>query len=389
MARMTRHTTLLCRRFCFSLFALFAALATTPVSAHPTHISSAILTLDPDRSFQLIITYDVAAGVMQTEQPGHLSDELIEELKRLSDDDLRKLVAEATQIFARRLVIKCDGQPIAVSHVEFPPAVVLREGDLTDEGRKPRTVHVLGRAPPETESLSIALPPDCGQVLLTVVHADDSVQRLALADGAASAEFGWLTAGGTTSGGRAAVAWQYLVLGFEHILPKGLDHILFVLALYLLSTRWQPLLWQVTMFTLAHSVSLALSSLGIVSLPGNIVEPLIAFSIAIVAVENLLTTELHRWRLPLVFAFGLLHGLGFAGVLGELGLPQQEFLTALITFNVGVELGQLTVIGLAALTIGWFRSQSWYRWGIVQPASAAIAIIGAYWTLERLGLLGG
>ena len=136
---------------------------------------------------------------------------------------------------------------------------------------------------------------------------------------------------------RMEIVRQYLWLGYTHILPKGLDHILFVLGLFLLSPRLKTLLLQVTAFTIAHSITLGLSMYGIVSLPPRVVEPLIALSIAYVAIENLLTRELKPWRVALVFMFGLLHGLGFAGVLRELGLPRDEFLTALLTFNLGVE----------------------------------------------------
>ena len=176
---------------------------------------------------------------------------------------------------------------------------------------------------------------------------------------------------------------EYLRLGFLHILPKGLDHILFMLGLFLLSTRLGPLLWQVTAFTLAHSITLGLSIYGVVSLPPAIVEPLIALSIAYVAVENLVTPRLSPWRVVVVFLFGLLHGLGFAGVLRELGLPRAEFLTALLAFNVGVELGQLTVIGSAALVLWRFIGRAWYRPGVVIPGSLAIAAVGVYWTVIR------
>ncbi|MFI5077371.1 MAG: HupE/UreJ family protein [Vicinamibacteria bacterium] len=180
-------------------------------------------------------------------------------------------------------------------------------------------------------------------------------------------------------------AVEYASLGFTHILPKGLDHILFVVGLFLLGTRWRPLLLQVTLFTIAHSVTLGLSMLDIVSLPSSIVEPLIAFSIAYVAVENLFTTELSPWRGALVFLFGLLHGLGFAGVLGELGMPRGQFGLALVSFNVGVELGQLSVIALATLAVGWWRLSNLerYRRWVVVPVSAAIAIVGLYWTATR------
>ena len=122
---------------------------------------------------------------------------------------------------------------------------------------------------------------------------------------------------------------------------------------------------------------------GIVSLPSRVVESLIALSIAYVAIENLMTSELKPWRLALVFLFGLLHGMGFAGVLSGLGLPRGAFLTALLSFNLGVEAGQLTVIALAALALAWYRHQPWYHRRIVVPASLAIAAVGVYWTVVR------
>jgi hypothetical protein len=131
-------------------------------------------------------------------------------------------------------------------------------------------------------------------------------------------------------------------------------------------------------------VTLTLAGLGIVALSPRLVEPLIALSIVYVAVENVLTDRMTRWRPPVVFGFGLLHGLGFAGVLGELGLPEQERLLALVGFNAGIELGQLTVIAGAALAGGWFRSAPWYRRRLVVPASAAIALVGLVWAVERV-----
>ncbi len=184
---------------------------------------------------------------------------------------------------------------------------------------------------------------------------------------------------------RLATAWRYLTLGFTHILPNGLDHMLFVLGIYLLSGRARSVLWQVSAFTVAHSITLGLSMYGVVAVSPSIVEPLIALSIAYVAVENLFLSKLKPWRVALVFAFGLLHGMGFAGALQELGLPRSEFVTALLTFNVGVEMGQLAVIGAAFLLLGWHCAHRvWYRSRIVVPASAVIACIAVYWTVQRL-----
>ncbi|MEL0110175.1 MAG: HupE/UreJ family protein, partial [Rickettsiales bacterium] len=211
---------------------------------------------------------------------------------------------------------------------------------------------------------------------------DEKPQTQWLKDGAPSKPF---TINAAVSQSTFELLYAYMGLGFIHILPEGLDHILFVLGLYLLSTRLQPLLVQVTAFTVAHSITLALGLYGIVRISPEIVEPLIAASIAYVAIENMMTSRLHAWRPFIVFGFGLLHGLGFAGVLQEIGLPREEYVAGLVGFNVGVELGQLSVIGLAWLATGlWYRRRPWYRARVVLPASGLIALTGLYWTAERL-----
>jgi len=141
------------------------------------------------------------------------------------------------------------------------------------------------------------------------------------------------------------VIGQYLYLGFMHILPKGLDHILFILGLFFFSTAFKSLFWQITMFTFAHTITLGLSINGIINLPSHIVEPLIALSIVYIGVENILSSHLSNRRLIVVFLFGLLHGMGFASVLADFGLPTHAFITALVSFNIGVELGQLVING--------------------------------------------
>lgn len=175
--------------------------------------------------------------------------------------------------------------------------------------------------------------------------------------------------------------WQ----GLTHIIPYGLDHILFVVGLCLLSDRWKALLWQATAFTLAHSITLALSLSGTFDLPSAIVEPLIALSILFIAVENVWARRLHPWRIGLVFLFGLLHGLGFAGVLSEVGLPPGRFYSALVAFNLGVEAGQIIVIAIVfGILVRNWGSRSWYRRYILWPLSALIGLIALIWFLERL-----
>lgn len=187
--------------------------------------------------------------------------------------------------------------------------------------------------------------------------------------------------------GAGAVFLRYIVVGFEHIVPKGLDHILFVLGLFFFSLQLRPILFQVTAFTLAHTITLALASLEIISVPASVVEPLIALSIVYVGFENVLGFGSLRSRTALVFAFGLLHGLGFASVLGDVGIDPTRFITALVGFNIGVEFGQLAVIFAAFLLVGyWFGRKDWYRARIAVPASLFIALIGAWWSVERVFL---
>ena len=190
---------------------------------------------------------------------------------------------------------------------------------------------------------------------------------------------------------KPASNWQtfvdFIPVGFDHIIPKGLDHILFVVGLFLFAAQFRPLLLQISAFTVAHTITLALASLNLVVVPASIVEPLIAISIAYVAIENIFVSKISLHRPLIIFAFGLLHGLGFASVLSDFGLPGAGFVAALVGFNVGVELGQLAVIAVCFLGFAyWFKDRSWYRTRIVVPSSAVIALIGIWWAFERIFL---
>ena len=181
------------------------------------------------------------------------------------------------------------------------------------------------------------------------------------------------------------VVWYYFKLGISHIVPYGFDHILFIISLCLLNTRFTTILWQATAFTVAHTITLALSMQGIIKLPAEVVEPLIALSIMFVAIENILVSELKAWRIAIVFMFGLVHGMGFASALNEIGLPRNQFFTSIFSFNAGVEIGQICVISLVFLLIIIpLGKMPWYKKGVVYPLSAAIALIAAYWTFQRI-----
>lgn len=184
---------------------------------------------------------------------------------------------------------------------------------------------------------------------------------------------------------KSEAAILYLQLGFTHILPLGFDHILFVLSLYLLSPKLKPVLWQATAFTVAHSITLGLAMFKVFTPSPAIVEPIIALSIMYVALENIFSPTLKKSRIGIVFLFGLVHGMGFANALGSLGLPQHSYLTSLVMFNVGVELGQLAVIVSVFLLFGkWFGNKPYYRKAIVIPLSILITLVAGYWTIERL-----
>lgn len=181
------------------------------------------------------------------------------------------------------------------------------------------------------------------------------------------------------------VVWFYLKLGYQHIIPQGTDHILFVAGLCLLSTNIRTIFWQATAFTVAHSITLALSMKNIIVAPPSIVEPIIALSILFVAVENILISELKPWRILIVFFFGLIHGMGFASSLNEIGLPRDAFTISILSFNVGVELGQITVIiAVFGLLIFWLGNKPWYRTRVVYPLSGFIGFVAAYWTVQRV-----
>lgn len=290
-------------------------------------------------------------------------------------------------------LVAVDGVPVALQ----TRSLVVPE-DVDIELSRVSTWTLSGEIAPGTQEVSVSWPKGAGAMVLRQQGVD--------------APFTGYLSGGETSpaislaGGDAMSASEallsYIPVGFDHILPQGLDHILFVLGLFFLSTRWGPLLWQVTAFTLAHTVTLALGAAGIVMIPGSIVEPLIAASIVYVAVENIFIRGLSTWRPLVVFGFGLLHGLGFASVLGDFGLPAGQFVPALIGFNVGVELGQLTVIALAAILI-WLsvraanvaasegeeaavRSYPVMFRAVSVTGSLLIAIIGAWWVVERVFL---
>jgi hydrogenase/urease accessory protein HupE len=296
----------------------------------------------------------------------------------LDADALRAKLASFAGALARHVHVRFDGAPsrarVAISQLELPPDITLPSFVVLE---------ATGAVPPGAQTVTwgydlvystygLVLTPVEGSPVTVWLAGDEASRALPMRADAAPPS-------------RTAIVAQYLLLGFRHIIPEGLDHILFVLGIFLLTTKLRPVLIQVTAFTVAHSVTLGLAMYDVISLPSRIVEPLIALSVAYVAIENILTPRLTPWRTALVFAFGLLHGMGFADALRELQLPRSEMIPALASFNVGIELAQLTVIALAFVSVAaWHRDKVWYRARFVVPGSAAIAATALFWTVQRV-----
>ena len=294
------------------------------------------------------------------------------------------LGARTSQV-ATRVAVVFDGRPVSPA-IEYVP-------ESTPEGRRAPgagpgslgTLRLSGQVPRGARTFAFGYGWTLGAVALVVRGPAEEGEPIWLAPGQRSAD---LDMAGLRAGAWHEIATQYVALGFTHILPKGLDHILFVLGLFFLSVGWRGLLAQVTAFTVAHTLTLGLTMVGAIGLPASIVEPLIALSIVYVAVENLFVTGLRRSRVVVVFGFGLLHGMGFAGVLSELGVPAASLFTALVSFNAGVEAGQLAVIALATFALaGWRDREASLLPIVARPACVAIALVGFYWMVQR-SLLG-
>jgi len=305
-------------------------------------------------------------------------------LRALPPDQLARQFEPFIPKLLDESALRFDGQKIdlKVSRVDIPEAgyqKIPRASVLYLEGTVPRG----------SQSLTWYFPQKFSNNAMRVKQVDDEREKWLWSD------WVWLTDDQVSEPfpvdqdfvkkPLGEVVASYIYLGFVHNVPYGLDHILFVLGIFLLTIRVRPLLAQVTMFTLAHSITLALAAYGVFELPARVVEPLIALSIAYIGIENIFSRQVKKRRLLLVFCFGLLHGLGFAGVLKEFGMPPGDYATALISFNVGVEAGQVAIVALAFLVLaGWQAHKQWYRMIVVMPVSGLISVLGLIWTYDRL-----
>ncbi|MDF1728261.1 MAG: HupE/UreJ family protein [Sulfitobacter sp.] len=395
------RNTLLGTRFKLVVLALMSSLLLIPVASQAHEVQPAVgdITVTDGRvEFQLRFNLEAFLADVDLDAVTDIDDadvsDTYDALRALPGEEIADRAPTLLEGWNALPMIRINGNPVT-------PRSTSIEVDRDIPLGLPRTTQwtlVADDLPGTPRTLTFAWPEGAGPMVLRQQGVEEPYT-------------GFLNGGNVTEeialgGGGAQAGWQafvsYIPVGFDHILPKGLDHILFVLGLFFLSTRLGPLLWQVSAFTLAHTVSLALGALGLVTISGSIVEPLIALSIVYVAVENIFFAGLTRWRPFVVFLFGLLHGLGFASVLAEFGLPQAQFIPALIGFNVGVELGQLTVIAAAALLIMLsvmaarqaplmgleeeVREHEVMFRAVSITGSLLIAIIGAWWVVERVFL---
>lgn len=354
-----------------------------PGAAHETRPAVADLDVGT-RQVHLSITLALEAPLAGLDLDG-LTDtdasplaETYDGLRALSAKNLAELTERDWSQLAGKIALETAGMRLALSL----DAVTVPNGIPQDLPRD-SVLSISADLPPGDQPLVFSWDRSLGPVVLRQIGAGADGYTVYLTQGAASDP---IPRGGEAMHVTAFNSFlRYVVLGYEHIVPKGADHILFVLGLFFFSTRLRPLLVQITAFTAAHTITLALATFGILSLPPTIVEPLIALSIAYIAFENIVMQRITPWRTLVVFAFGLLHGLGFASVLGDIGLSPGHMARSLVAFNIGVELGQISVIAVAYALVGyWFGSKPWYRARIAIPASAVIGLIGLYWFVERV-----
>jgi hypothetical protein len=355
--------------------------AVSPVLSHDWTFTTLGMLVGSDGTYEMDLYCDFD-GLLLGLDPGHLDDELWMILAEMDPDERRRRVDELRERLARQVVIRFDGEP-AWPTIDFPE---MRDGAA---GRDPRAslpgsiARFRGRAPEGATAFTIQLDPLFGPVMAGFRRGGDpKLENLLLAAGVESEPIPLY--GGSGLMGALSVASGCLTLGFQHVLPTGFDHVLLVLGLYLLNTRLRSMLAQISAFTLGHTVALALSVYGLVSMPAWLVEPVMTLAVVYVALENVVSAELKPWRSAMVFGLGLLHGLASSGSILELGLSPSAYPIALLAYNLGFGLAMVAVAGLALLASGWLRSRAWYRLRITVPVSLLLAAVALIWTVVRV-----
>lgn len=380
-----------------TLSILLFVMAAPQAPAHEIDPAISDISVTPDRvtvdiqlSVESILSEMDLASITETTLAPEA--EIYDEYRALGPDALRAALDDFWPRMAQRIVIEVDGQRITP---ELIGATIPEIGDF--ELARTSTITIAADLPEGDAPVRFGWAALYGDLVVRQAGGGEDAYTAFLSDGDLSEPLSRIE---IRTEGAGAVFLRYIPVGFEHIIPLGIDHILFVLGLFFFSLHLRPILFQVTSFTLAHTITLALASLGIVTIPGSVVEPLIAASIVYVGVENIRGHTNVKARTALVFVFGLLHGLGFASVLGDFGITASHFAAALVGFNIGVEFGQLAVIFVAlALILIAVRLTSFsplpdeeapvrnvqvmYR-AVSVVGSVVISLIGTYWTIERV-----
>lgn len=384
------HTrTLSCFYFLLTLF--LGVLFSNPSVAHTDDINQATLSLTNGDHYQLTVTVDLIHLLKQYLNISGDDEKVMIWLNQQSLSEQKSLLEQLKQLLSQQSKIYFDNKATNIAvfkglELQYLKRILSQQLSATEYKTQ---LQATGSIPENVSAVNIRFSPLLGNVILKVVRPEQEIiSAAALSNSYQTRTVNQqLAANSQLSTTALAIAGDYIYQGFVHILPKGLDHILFVLALFLFAKRRSTLLWQISAFTLAHTLTLALGIYGIISLPGDIVEPLIALSIVYVGLENIYRAKNNKTshtRMPIIFAFGLLHGLGFASVLADVGLPPSQYALSLISFNIGVELGQLTVIALAFISLLPFRAKGWYQTKLVLALNIAIAIVASYWVIERI-----
>ncbi|MEX3017378.1 HupE/UreJ family protein [Gymnodinialimonas hymeniacidonis] len=364
-------------RVLLSIAVLFTVVPATAHEIRPTIADIEVGEADVTMSLRITLETLIAGiDLSEIENTNDAPEAAVyDRLRGLDPDALEAALRDAWPRISEGFIMESAGERLSpeISAVQIPPV-----GDV--ELPRDSLLTITAALPEGDAGVQIGLAPQFGTFIPRQVGGGEEAYEGFLDGGELTPE---LPRAEVLNEGAGAVFLRYIGAGFEHIIPLGLDHILFVLGLFFFATQLRPLLFQITAFTVAHTITLALAATNIVSIPASIVEPMIAATIVFVGIENTLGWGSTRGRTALVFAFGLLHGLGFASVLGDYGIASERFAVALIGFNIGVEFGQIAVVAIAFALVGWFMSKHWYRKGIAIPASLGIAAIGAYWVIER------
>ncbi len=416
-----------CLRHVVIILAVLLAVSLAGVSRaagmlHPAVPTVALVKIQPGGKVEVTLIHDALAFALN-DTSARISDAQMYAFLAAPAEE----ISEACEDGRKRLVIglrlMADGQPVNLEISESPTLASINQWKIEHPTlRLPCKLEFIleGTLPPGTKSVTFRYPEILSDLVMLVERPGletsdfplapaevsnpiDVSMATAPAPAAIAPQAGAVQAAAAQAGavqepadattpkvrstdyaGAVSGFWSYIKFGFRHIIPKGADHALFVLGLFLLSPRIKPVLWQITAFTVAHTLTLALTTLHIIGMPSSIVEPIIALSIAFIGIENLLTTKVHPWRPAIAFIFGLVHGMGVASAFDEVGFTPGHLISSLAAFTIGVEAGHLAVLAAAFALLAWTRDKKWYRARVAIPISVVISIAALFWTVQRV-----